>query len=32
MTKLCLDAIEDKRYILQNGVNALAYDHYRICK
>ena len=28
MTKLCLDAFDDKRYILQNGVNTLAYGHY----
>ena len=32
MTKLCLDVFDDKRYILQNGVNTLAYGHYKICK
>jgi len=32
MTKVCLDAFDDKRYILQNGVNTLAYGHYKICK
>ena len=32
MTKLCLDAFDDKRYILENGVDTLAYGHYRICK
>ena len=32
MTKLCLDAFDDKRHILPNGVNTLPYGHYKICK
>ena len=32
MTKVCLNAFDDKRYILQNGANTLAYGHYKICK
>ena len=32
MTKLCLCAFDDKRYILDDGVHTLAYGHYRLCK
>jgi len=32
ITKLCLCAFDDKRYILENGVNALAYGNYTIYK
>jgi hypothetical protein len=28
--KLCLSAFDDKRYLLDDGVNSLAYGHYRI--
>jgi len=30
MTKLCLNAFDDKRFILQDGSNTLPYGHYRI--
>ena len=30
MTKLCLLAFDDKRYILENGINTLAYGHYSL--
>jgi len=32
MTKLCLTAFDDKRYILQDGIHTLAYGHYSIRK
>ena len=28
--KVCLSAFDDKRYILNNGVDTLAYGHYSI--
>ena len=28
--KLCLSAFDNKRYLLDDGVNSLAYGHYRI--
>jgi len=30
MTKLCLSALDDKRYILSDGVHTLAYGHYSL--
>ena len=30
VSKLCLRAFDDKRYILENGINTLAYGHYSI--
>ena len=30
MTKLCLSAFDDKRYILDDGINTLAYGHYSL--
>ena len=30
MTKLCLSAFDDKRYILDNGICTLAYGHYSL--
>jgi len=30
MTKLCLCAFDDKRYILDNGIHTLAYGHYSL--
>jgi len=32
MTKLCLCAFDDKRYILNDGVHILADGHYKLCK
>ena len=32
MTKLCLCAFDDKRYILDDGVHTLAYGHYSLRK
>ena len=32
MTKLCLCAFDDKRYILDDGVHTLAYGHYSLTK
>jgi len=29
-SKICLSAYDDKRYILENGIDSLAYGHYRI--
>jgi len=29
MTKLCLNAFDDKRFILEDGTNTLPYGHYR---
>ena len=29
MTKLCLNAFDDKRFILEDGSNTLPYGHYR---
>ena len=28
MTKVCLSAFNDKQYILDDGINTLAYGHY----
>ena len=30
MTKLCLNAFDDKRFILEDGTNTLPYGHYSI--
>ena len=30
MTKLCLNAFDDKRFILEDGTNTLPYGHYRV--
>ena len=30
MTKVCLNAYDDKRYILSDGIHTLAYGHYKI--
>jgi len=30
INKTCLNAFDDKRYILNDGVGTLAYGHYRI--
>ena len=30
MTKVCLSAFDDKRYILEDGIHTLAYGHYSI--
>ena len=30
MTKLCLSALDDKRYILKDGMHTLAYGHYSL--
>ena len=30
MTKLCLSAFDDKRYILDDGISTLAYGHYSV--
>ena len=32
MTKLCLCAFDDKRYILDDGISTLAYGHYSLRK
>jgi len=32
MSKLCLCAFDDKRYILDDGVRTLAYGHYSLRK
>ena len=32
MTKLCLCAFDDKRYMLQDGIHTLAYGHYSLRK
>jgi len=32
MTKLCLCAFDDKRYILDDGISTLAYGHYSLSK
>jgi len=29
MTKLCFNAFDDKRVILENGTSTLPYGHYR---
>jgi len=28
--KICLSSQDDKRYLLSDGVNSLAYGHYRV--
>jgi len=28
--KICLSSYDDKRYLLSDGVNSLAYGHYRV--
>jgi len=30
MNKLCLSAFDDKRYVLDNGIDTLAYGHHSI--
>jgi len=30
MTKVCLSAFDDKRYILEDSINTLAYGHYSL--
>ena len=30
MSKLCLNAFDDKRFILEDGINTLPYGHRRI--
>jgi len=30
MTKVCLSAFDDKRFILPDGISTLPYGHYRI--
>ena len=30
LTKKCLNAFDDKRYILNDGITTLAYGHYKI--
>ena len=30
MSKLCLNVFDDKRIILEDGINTLPYDHHRI--
>ena len=32
MSKLCLCAFDDKRYILDDGIRTLAYGHYSLRK
>ena len=32
MTKVCLCAFDDKRYVLDDGVHTLAYGHYSLRK
>lgn len=32
MNKLVLSANDDKRYIMDNGINTLADDHYKLGK
>ena len=32
LTKKCLSAIDDKRYILNDGIITLAYGHYKIAQ
>ena len=32
LTKKCLSAFEDKRYILNYGITTLAYEHYKIAQ
>jgi len=32
LSKLCLSALDDKRYILKDGVHTLAHGHWRLGK
>ena len=32
LTKKCLSAFDDKRYIFNDGITTLAYGHYKIAK
>ena len=32
LTKKCLSAFDDKRYILNDGITTLAYGHYKIAQ
>ena len=32
LTKKCLSAFDDKRYILNDGITTLAYRHYKIAQ
>ena len=32
LTKICLSAFDDKRYILNDGITTLAYEHYKIAQ